>query len=126
VVSNVPSLKSRRSVDRIQKQTLAKPYRKRGKRSQMSPESGSDLRREYLRRLPSIGKLMEHPKLLSISGKYPRVLLVKAIQNAVEVRKEIILAARDEDEIKDMNLSSEKILQVFRRWLSFRCPEFLS
>jgi L-seryl-tRNA(Ser) seleniumtransferase len=65
----------------------------------MSSRSGSDFRRRYLRRLPAVAKLMEHPKLKRVSETCPRVLLVEVIHDVLEARKARILAARDEEQI---------------------------
>jgi len=77
----------------------------------MSSSAGSDFRGKYLRRLPAVGRLMEHPGLRKISGVCPRVLLVKAIHDVLEAHKQRILAARDEDQLRDLNLSFEHIVE---------------
>ena len=73
----------------------------------MSSKARSDFRGEYLRRLPSVGKLMEQSKLERMLETCPRVLLIEAIYDVIDARKTRILTAVDEDEIRDMDLSSE-------------------
>ena len=78
----------------------------------MPPKSGSDFRGEYLRRLPAVGKLAEHPELKHLSETCPRVLLVKAIQEIVDAHKVRILSARDIEQIRDLDLSVDHIIKA--------------
>ena len=77
----------------------------------MSSKAGSDFRGEYLRRMPAVGKLVEHPELKRLSETCPRVLLVRAIQEILDARKAHILSATDEEQIRDVDLSSEHIVE---------------
>ncbi len=78
----------------------------------MPPKSGSDFRGEYLRRLPAVGKLLEHPELKHLSETCPRVLLVKAIQEIVDAHKARILSARDMEQVRDLDLSVDHIIKA--------------
>ncbi len=73
----------------------------------MSP---SDFRGKYLRRLPAVGKLIEHPKLKAISETCPRVLLSDAIREILEGYKAEILNASDEERIRNLDLSIQGIV----------------
>ena len=77
----------------------------------MPSKASSDSKGKYLRRLPAVGKLMEHPELRNISETCPRVLLVKVIHEVLEAHKARILAARDEGQIRDLALSLEGIVE---------------
>jgi len=59
----------------------------------MPSKASSDSKGKYLRRLPAVGKLMEHPELRNISETCPRVLLVKVIHEVLEAHKARILGA---------------------------------
>ncbi len=76
----------------------------------MSSRASSNFRGGYLSRLPSVGKLVEQPKLERILETCPRVLLVEAIYDVIDARKTRILAAQDEDEISDVDLSLESFV----------------
>ena len=77
----------------------------------MSSKADSDFRGEYLRRLPAVGKLMEHPKLKCTSEVCPRVLLVKAIREVLAAHKARILSAKNADQIRGLALSFEHIVE---------------
>lgn len=73
----------------------------------MSP---SDFRGKYLRQLPAVGKLIEHPELKAISETCPRVLLSDAIREVLEGYKAEILNAGDEEHIRSLDLSVRRIV----------------
>jgi L-seryl-tRNA(Ser) seleniumtransferase len=73
----------------------------------MSP---SDFRGKYLRQLPAVGNLIEHPELKAISETCPRVLLSDAIREILEGYKAEILNAGDEEQIRDLDLSIQQIV----------------
>jgi L-seryl-tRNA(Ser) seleniumtransferase len=73
----------------------------------MSP---SDFRGKYLRQLPAVGKLIEHPELKAISEICPRVLLSDVIREVLEGYKSEILAAGDEEQIENLDLSIQRIV----------------
>ena len=77
----------------------------------MSSRAGSDFRAKYLRQLPAIGKMMEHPELKRVSEKCPRVLLVNVTQAVVEAHKTRILAASDEAQIRELDTSLEHMVE---------------
>ncbi len=70
----------------------------------MSPP---DFRAKYLRQLPAVGKLIEHPELKAIC---PRVLLSEAIRDVLEGYKAKILNADDEEQIAGLDLSIQQIV----------------
>ena len=78
----------------------------------MSSGTDSDFKGKYLRRLPSVGKLIEHPDLKHILETCPRVLMIEAIYDVIEARKTRILTAEDEDQIRDMDLSFAGIVNA--------------
>jgi L-seryl-tRNA(Ser) seleniumtransferase len=89
----------------------------------MSP---SDFRGKYLRQLPAVGKLIEHPKLKAISETCPRVLLSDAIRDVLEGHKAEILTAGDEEQVRNLDLSIQQIvdevssLAAQKAWMSLR------
>ena len=78
----------------------------------MSSRSAPKFKGEYLRRLPSVGKLMEHRKLAQILDSCPRVFLMEAIYDVIDVYKKRILAADDEDQIRSLDLSFENFAEA--------------
>jgi L-seryl-tRNA(Ser) seleniumtransferase len=70
----------------------------------MSPP---DFRAKYLRQLPAVGKLIEHPEL---KAACPRVLLSEAIRDVLEGYKARILNADDEEQIAGLDLSIQQIV----------------
>ena len=75
----------------------------------MSSRTDSDFRGEYLRQLPSVGKLMERPELKHVLATCPRALMIEAIHDVIDAHKTRILNAEDEDQVADMDLSIESI-----------------
>lgn len=71
----------------------------------------SDVKGKYLRQLPAVGKLMEHPGLRQLSEICPRALMLDAIRNVLESYKNHILSASNEDNIKKLDFSIEHILE---------------
>lgn len=68
----------------------------------------SNFKNIYLRKLPSIGKIIE--QLLEIKDSYPHIIVVKAIRQVIDDRKNSILKAQNEDQIKDTDLSIDGII----------------
>lgn len=77
-------------------------------------KTSTDFKGKYLRQLPAVGKLMEHPKLLRMLEMCPRILLVKAIHDVLDAFKTSILTASSEEQINNLDLSFEGIVnEVF-------------
>ena len=77
----------------------------------MPSKAGHDFKGKYLRQLPGVGKLMEHPDLARLSETCPRVLLVEAINEVVDAHKRRILGAESEEQIKDMDISFQHFVE---------------
>jgi len=78
----------------------------------MPSETDSDFKGKYLRQLPSVGKLMEHPELERMLETCPRVVVIEAVQYVIDAHKVRILAAEDEERLIDMDLSFENIVEA--------------
>ena len=71
----------------------------------------TDFKNTYLRKLPSVSKIIEQPELSKIINDYPRMLIVKSIRQVIEDRKNSILKAQNEDQIKGIDLAIESIVK---------------
>ncbi len=67
----------------------------------------NDFRAKYLRQLPSIGKLIERPELSDLSN---HSIVVQCLREIIDSRKSLILSAKSERQLADLDLSSEKII----------------
>jgi L-seryl-tRNA(Ser) seleniumtransferase len=67
----------------------------------------NEFKSKYLRQLPSVGKLIENPEL---SGLSPHSLVIQSIREIIDIRKSLILSAKDEMEIANIDLSPERII----------------
>ncbi|MEK7400660.1 MAG: hypothetical protein AAB116_27260, partial [Candidatus Poribacteria bacterium] len=70
-----------------------------------------DFKNTYLRKLPSVSRIIERPELSEMVNGYPHILIVKSIRQVIEDRKNSILKAQSEDNIKDIDLSIESIIR---------------
>jgi L-seryl-tRNA(Ser) seleniumtransferase len=70
-----------------------------------------DFKNTYLRKLPSVSRIIERPELSEMVNDYPHILIVKSIRQIIEDRKNSILKAQNEDQIKDIDLSIESIIR---------------
>jgi L-seryl-tRNA(Ser) seleniumtransferase len=77
----------------------------------LRPQPDADFKNKYLRQLPSMGKLLEHPALKSRLSDLPHVLVLQAAQTVVEERKKKILSAKAENELEEIDLSIDDIAE---------------
>jgi len=76
----------------------------------MSSSNNDNLKKEYLRKLPAVGKLIEHPVIMELSDTCPRALLLEAVRQVIGKYKSIILYAQTEEQISALNLSVDSLL----------------
>ncbi len=67
----------------------------------------NDLKNIYLRKIPSVGKIIDQ---LELSESYLHPTILKAVRKTIENRKNSILKAKNEDQIKEIDLSTESII----------------
>lgn len=70
----------------------------------------SDFKSRYLRQLPAVGKILEYPEIQNILSICPRPLLLEIVRNVLDSYKRQILSANTEDDIRNLDISYEKIL----------------
>ena len=76
----------------------------------MSSSKNTNFKSKYLRQIPSIGKILEHPKIQNILSTCPRPLLLETTRDVIDLYKKKILSANTEDDIKNLDISFDKIL----------------
>jgi len=66
---------------------------------------------KYLRQLPSVNKVMEHPEITDIANSCSHTIIIKAVREAVDIRKNLILTAKSEEYLADIDLSIDSIIR---------------
>jgi L-seryl-tRNA(Ser) seleniumtransferase len=71
----------------------------------------NDFKGKYLRQLPSVNKVMERPEITDIAESCPHAIVVKSVRQIIDILKNQILSAEDEEHLKTIDLSTESIIQ---------------
>jgi L-seryl-tRNA(Ser) seleniumtransferase len=71
----------------------------------------SDFKNKYLRQLPSVNKVMEHPIIAGMTGSCPHAIIVKSVRQVIDILKNQILSAENEEHLQTVDLSAGSIIQ---------------
>jgi len=71
----------------------------------------NDFKGKYLRQLLSVNKVMERPEITGMLESCPHTVIIKAVREAIDVRKNRILSAKDEEYLTNIDLSIESIIR---------------
>jgi L-seryl-tRNA(Ser) seleniumtransferase len=66
---------------------------------------------KYLRQLPSVNKVMEQPKITGMVESCPHSVIIKAVREVIDILKNRILSAKDEDFLSNIDFSIESIIR---------------
>ncbi|MDQ1317810.1 MAG: L-seryl-tRNA(Ser) seleniumtransferase [Candidatus Poribacteria bacterium] len=66
---------------------------------------------KYLRQLPSVNKVMEQPEITGMAESCPHTVIVKAVREVIDILKNRILSAKDEEYLTNIDLSIESIIR---------------
>ncbi|MGB9596419.1 MAG: L-seryl-tRNA(Sec) selenium transferase [Candidatus Poribacteria bacterium] len=69
-----------------------------------------EFKNTYLRKIPSVGKIIDQLNLSELENSYSHSIAVQVIRQIIEDRKNSILKAQTEDQIRDIDLSIESII----------------
>lgn len=69
----------------------------------------AEKKQQYLRLLPAVEKVLREKPLLEILEAVPRKIVVEAVQEVIEARRALIQAAVSEQELQQMNCSSQNL-----------------
>jgi L-seryl-tRNA(Ser) seleniumtransferase len=86
----------------------------------METSNISDLKQEYLKNLPAIGKLIHHPKIKELTELYSKNFILKIIQKSKDDMRNVILAS-EEDDLADMDLSTERLINAVSNRIDVIC-----
>jgi L-seryl-tRNA(Ser) seleniumtransferase len=86
----------------------------------METSNVSDLKQEYLKNLPAIGKLIHHPKIKELTELYSKNFILKIIQKSKDDMRNVILAS-EEDDLADMDLSTERLINAVSNRIDVIC-----
>lgn len=66
---------------------------------------------KYLRQLPSVNKVMERPEITDMAESCPHTVIIKAVREVIDILKNRILSAKDEEYLSNIDFSIENIIR---------------